>query len=193
MTDINPMWRIKTLTETFGICGIGWKYTIDKQWLETFGNEISAFCNITLYIKVDGIWSDGIPGTGGSMFVSKEKSGAYVSDECYKMALTDAISVSAKAIGVGADVYWAKDKTKYDNKIQENTHLITEAQGKRLFAISNGNIKLAKEILLKYNYTTSKEIKKIDYNNICKELEEAIKTERIIEEEENLKEVLLSE
>lgn len=25
MTDINPMWRIKTLTEHFGICGVGWK------------------------------------------------------------------------------------------------------------------------------------------------------------------------
>lgn len=24
MTDINPMWRIKTLTEQFGICGMGW-------------------------------------------------------------------------------------------------------------------------------------------------------------------------
>ena len=23
MTDINPMWRIKVLTELFGICGIG--------------------------------------------------------------------------------------------------------------------------------------------------------------------------
>ena len=31
MTDINPMWRIKTLTERFGPCGIGWKYTIDKH------------------------------------------------------------------------------------------------------------------------------------------------------------------
>ncbi len=24
MTDINPMWRIKKLTEEFGPCGIGW-------------------------------------------------------------------------------------------------------------------------------------------------------------------------
>ena len=32
-TDINPMWRIKVLTERFGPCGIGWKYKITKQWL----------------------------------------------------------------------------------------------------------------------------------------------------------------
>ena len=31
-TDINPMWRIKALTETFGPCGFGWKYVItDKR------------------------------------------------------------------------------------------------------------------------------------------------------------------
>ena len=35
------------------------------------------------------------------------------SDECYKMAYTDAISVAAKALGIGADVYWAAGRTKY--------------------------------------------------------------------------------
>ena len=32
MTDINPMWRIKALTERFGPCGIGWKPVITRQW-----------------------------------------------------------------------------------------------------------------------------------------------------------------
>lgn len=114
-TDINPMWRLKTLTERFGPCGIGWKYVIEKQWTEAGnGGEISAFCNISLYIKYEGLWSDAIPGTGGSEFVAKETSGLYTSDECYKMALTDAISVACKALGIGADVYWAADSTKYD-------------------------------------------------------------------------------
>lgn len=27
MTDINPMWRIKKLTELFGPCGVGWCYS----------------------------------------------------------------------------------------------------------------------------------------------------------------------
>lgn len=47
------------------------------------------------------------------MFVSEEKSGLHVSDECYKMALTDAISVACKALGMGADIYWEKDGSKY--------------------------------------------------------------------------------
>lgn len=114
-TDINPMWRIKALTEQFGPCGIGWKYVItDKQLEQGANNEIAAFLDIDLYIKVNGEWSEAIPGTGGSAFVASERNGLYTSDECYKMALTDAISVACKALGFGADVYWDKDTTKYN-------------------------------------------------------------------------------
>lgn len=114
-SDINPMWRIKTLTEHFGPCGIGWYYEITKQWLEQGANgEIAGFCNINLYIKVGDEWSKPIQGTGGSSFIAREKNGPYTSDEVYKMALTDAISVACKALGFGANVYWDKDRTKYD-------------------------------------------------------------------------------
>ena len=101
MTDINPMWRIKILTEQFGPCGIGWKYTIEKQWIEDGANdEKSAFCNISLQVKDNGEWSEPIPGTGGSSFVAQETKGLYTSDECFKMALTDALSVACKALGI---------------------------------------------------------------------------------------------
>ena len=114
-TDINPMWRLKTLTEQFGPCGIGWKYVITDKRLEQGANgEVAAFLDIDLFVKVDGAWSEAIPGTGGSAFVAKEKNGPYTSDECFKMALTDAISVACKALGFGADVYWEADRSKYD-------------------------------------------------------------------------------
>lgn len=114
-SDINPMWRIKALTEQFGPCGVGWKYEIVRQWTEPGADgEVCAMCNINLYYKADGEWSEAIPGTGGSMLVANERSGPYTSDECYKMAMTDALSVACKAIGVAADVYWGKDPTKYD-------------------------------------------------------------------------------
>lgn len=114
-TNINPMWRIKTMTEQFGVCGIGWRVEITKQWLEpSESGEVSAFCNINLYIKVDGEWSEAIPGTGGAKYVVQEKSGKYVDDEAFKKAETDAISVACKMLGIGADVYWAEDRTKYD-------------------------------------------------------------------------------
>lgn len=121
-TDINPMWRIKALTELFGPCGVGWWYTIERQWLETGANgEISAFCNILLYYRNGDTVSQGIPGTGGSAFVARENKGPYTSDECYKMALTDALSVACKALGMGADVYWSSDRTKYNHQSQADS------------------------------------------------------------------------
>lgn len=123
-TDINPMWRIKALTEQFGPCGIGWKYVITDKRLEAgAGGEIAAFLDIDLFVKVCGEWSEAIPGTGGSAFVANERNGPYTSDECFKMALTDAISVACKALGFGADIYWAADATKYtaNNGIRGDT------------------------------------------------------------------------
>lgn len=121
-TDINPMWRIKVLTEQFGPCGIGWKYDILKKWLEPGANgEIAAFVDINLFVKVDGEWSDAIPGNGGAMYVVKENKGLYTDDEAFKKALTDAISVSCKALGIGADVYWEQDSTKYSERPQNGT------------------------------------------------------------------------
>ncbi|MBE6639690.1 MAG: hypothetical protein E7616_09640 [Ruminococcaceae bacterium] len=114
MTDINPMWRIKTLTEQFGPCGIGWKPQIVRTWIDEGANgEYVTNVEILLFIKVNGAWSDGIPGIGGSKLVAKETGGLYTDDECYKKAYTDAISVACKALGIGADVYWDADRTKY--------------------------------------------------------------------------------
>lgn len=114
MTDISPMWRIEKLTEIFGIVGFGWYYTILDHWTETGAKgEISCFVKIALYVKQGDEWSKPIEGVGGSAFVANERNGLYTSDECYKMALTDAISVSCKALGMGADIYWPANATKY--------------------------------------------------------------------------------
>lgn len=114
-TDISPIFRIKTLTQEFGQCGIGWKAPIKRLWKEEGnGGEVAAFCEIELFYKQNGEWSEGITGIGGSMLVSMETKGLYTDDECYKKAYTDALSVACKALGVAADVYWEKDATKYD-------------------------------------------------------------------------------
>lgn len=131
MTDINPMWRIKVLTDQFGPCGFGWYYEVKDHWIETSmsNDEITANVLISLYIKHDGEWSAPIQGIGGSKLVAQEKKELYVNDECFKMALTDAISVACKALGVGADIYWSKDNTKYiDGKIDNFNEEMAEAE-----------------------------------------------------------------
>lgn len=114
-TDVNPMWRIKKLTELFGPCGIGWVCPADRFWLEPAAEgEVKAFCTVQLRYKVGDGWSEPVLGIGGSTFIARTKNGLEVSDECYKMAYTDAISVACKSLGIAADVYYAKDRTKYD-------------------------------------------------------------------------------
>jgi hypothetical protein len=112
-TDINPMWRIKKLTELFGPCGIGWYYEVTSERAELHNDTTMAIVDLNLYIKVDGEWSKPIYGTGGNTLVKTTKQGLKASDEGYKMALTDALSVACKALGIGADVYFEKDTTKY--------------------------------------------------------------------------------
>lgn len=113
-TDINPMWRIKTLTELFGPCGIGWKKKrTDCQFREGANGEVSVFVTVELTVKTENGWSEPVEGSGGAMFVSKERSGLYTDDEAVKKAETDAIGSAVKLLGFSADVYYEKDRDKY--------------------------------------------------------------------------------
>lgn len=115
-TDINPLWRIQTLTREFGPAGIGWYTEVEKQWTEECGNERAVYIKLNLYIKVDDAWSKPIEGFGGAMVVSNEKNGLYLDDDASKKAYTDAISQACRSLGIGADVYWANDATKYQQE-----------------------------------------------------------------------------
>jgi hypothetical protein len=142
MTDINPMWRIKKLTETFGMCGIGWKYVITSKKLENgCKGQISAFVDIDLFVKVDGTWSDAIQGTGGASFIADEKNGLYQNDECFKMALTDALGIACKALGMSSDIYFNKDTSKYSQPAEQPVHN----------GITQKDIELAEKELIKCN------------------------------------------
>jgi len=120
MSSISPQWRYQKATEIFGPCGFGWKYSVDRLWLEPGANgEVVAFADVSLFVKIDDVWSDPIPGHGGSRFIALEKVNTpkerlYTSDESYKMAITDALSVAFKALGFGGDVYLSLwDGVKY--------------------------------------------------------------------------------
>lgn len=167
MSDINPMWRIKKLTEEFGVCGFGWRYEIIRMWNESGGNGvISSFVHINLFIKINGEWSEAIQGIGGSSFVTNEKNGVYTSDECYKMALTDAISVACKALGMGANVYWEKDATKYN---QPNTQPSPVADGRKILSREQFDDEKLMEWLYKYLTKAKEEGKRLSLVNLINE------------------------
>ena len=116
-TDINSMWRIKCLTEQFGVVGHGWTTKVLRTWTETDANtnEILAFAEIEMKVKINGEWGEPFTATGGNKLSSYIKSKDYykTSDEAFKMAITDAFGVACKYLGIGANVYWDNDKSKY--------------------------------------------------------------------------------
>jgi hypothetical protein len=129
MTDINPMWRIKTMTEVFGVAGVGWYSEITNTQIDegSSGEKmISVFVNV--YVKQGNEWSKPVPGVGGAMLIAKESAGLRLDDEAYKKAYTDALSVAFKAFGVGASVYFEKDPDgKYETEYAEPTPTIKRA------------------------------------------------------------------
>lgn len=127
-TDINPQWRLEKMTEVFGPVGVGWTYRIVRTWTEQgrlgpgipaqeipAEHEVVACAEIALkyrYKPTTGqgdahgmCWSEEIPGIGGHQLVVRESTGFHTNDECYKMAVTDALSVAMKQLGMAADVY----------------------------------------------------------------------------------------
>lgn len=106
-SDINPQWRYEAVTNQFGACGTGWKYTIDSHWIQPVQQtgEVMVYVMISFYYKDGDKWSEPIPAYGGDYLVKKDKNGIHGNDEAMKMAVTDALGTAMKMIGVAADVY----------------------------------------------------------------------------------------
>lgn len=121
-TDINPMWRIKKLTEIYGPCGIGWNIqNVRYQYIPSEGTgEMICLCELELVVFTDGAWSAPIYGIGGNMLVAKEKNGLYADDDAPKKAYSDAIGTACKALGFAGNIYWQNDPTKYSPKPTNN-------------------------------------------------------------------------
>jgi len=160
-TDINPMWRIKVLTEEYGECGFGWYCETNKCWVEESPEtkELLVFVEVSLYVKRGGEWSKPIVGIGGNTMVANRKSGAQASDEAFKMAFTDALGIACKHLGIGADVWWkAPDSTYTANTAVENStvnapicadcgNVITAAKGQTPQQIAAGTKKAYGRVL----------------------------------------------
>lgn len=103
-----------------------------------------------------------------------------------KMAKKRALIDAALMVGSLSDIFTqdledmdlqgetVSNKKKYYTD-QDGT--ISTAQAKRIFAIAAGDIDLVKNIVEKYGYKKSEEIKKTDYNKICKEVEDAVNSD----------------
>ena len=171
MTDISPMWRIEKLTETFGPVGFGWKTVIkNKEIIDGANDEKIAIVDIELYVKLGETWSEAIQGTGGSSFVAKETKGLYTSDECFKMAYTDALGVACKALGMGADIYWGDSKYKTTTTTTSSTEKASAAQVEVLEKLYAEHQDKKKEFLDKYKLNSFADLTKKTASDLIKKL-----------------------
>ena len=169
-TDINPLWRIKTLTQQFGPVGFGWNTQILEHWVEEQGDQACMMVRIALRVCWNGQWSQPIEGVGGSMLMGKG-TGADLNDEALKMAYTDAISVACKSLGMAADIYWVADRTKYDVRAPQEVQLDLDAYLREISELST--VEMAKAWWRNASRDIPAEIKQRIYNaciSRCQEL-----------------------
>lgn len=140
-TDINPMWRIKKLTELFGPSGFGW-YTeiIRQEVVHVDDNNIMVFVDINLYVKDGDTWSKPIFGTGGNILKFKGRG----DDDGYKKAYTDALSIACKALGIGADVWYSADIAE-SNKNTDPTSKYVDTYTDRINAAKKNETNITTE------------------------------------------------
>ena len=99
-----------------------------------------CFVSIDLYVKNGDDWSKPIFGLGGSKLIADEKGGLHSNDEGFKMALTDALSVAMKELGVAAAIYqglW--DGSKYIDLVEAVSTTEIESWSRRCEKASNAS------------------------------------------------------
>jgi len=124
---------------------------------------------------------------------TKEKKYAYdyispydVDNTVLKMAKKRALVDATLLVGSLSDVFTQdmEDLTDMagaavpDKPVQNVAHdspdVITSGQAKRMYAISHGNADLCKAVIGEYGYTSSAQVKKVDYDAICKKIEDEV-------------------
>ncbi|MBE7092740.1 MAG: hypothetical protein E7365_06140 [Clostridiales bacterium] len=190
-TDINPMWRIKKLTEIFGPCGVGWyTETVNTQIVDggtkaykdgLISTEKVLLMDILLYVKTEEGWSKGISGKGGATLVANENYSPFTDDDCTKKAETDALSNACKKLGFSADIYMGEDNGKYQtDDFAEDLFkkTITKEEAKKIVSVSKAKwgheaAERCSEILKKYGANDSLSLLQIYLPNVLKEIENA--------------------
>jgi hypothetical protein len=192
-SDINPQWRYEALTNLFGPCGIGWKYTIDSwHTQEVSTGETMVFVQVSLYIKDGDKWSEPIPAFGGDFLVKQDRNGIHGNDEGFKMAITDALGTACKMIGVAADIYrgliakGASDSKYARREYQSQPPAVNNGQdamkqaalkglSERVKALGVSNTEVTNIIHRQYNKASSKEMSVNEVADLANNLEKFVK------------------
>lgn len=70
-----------------------------------------------------------------------------------------------------------EQQRQQQNLTPDSNDTISKAQAKRMYALAKGDAELCKRVMQKYGYEKSEQVKKIDYNKICEEIEAEVAAE----------------
>lgn len=116
-TAIKPQWVVSRLTEQFGPVGVGWGMGEPSFETVTAGSEVLVYCTVSAW-HTDR--ANAFYGVGGDKVMTQRSSGAFVDDEAFKKAYTDAIMNAFKFLGVAADVHMGLfDDSKYVQEMRD--------------------------------------------------------------------------
>ena len=149
-----------------------------------FDNGFFQYC-VKCKMKKNGqVITEGV-GTANTLESKYEKQNPYSLDNTVlKMAKKRALVDGALMIGSLSDIFTqdiedldmsgnvaSQNKTVYTDR----DGVISDAQAKRMYAIAGGNTEILETILKHHNYEDSRKVKKVEYNQICNEIQEAVK------------------
>jgi hypothetical protein len=125
-TQIDPAWRLQTMTEVFGPVGKGWGWE-QLEW--TIAERMVFICCRVWYTDpVSGEKYFSGPQWGGTEMIRKNKDGVErPDDEAFKMSMTDAIGKCFLQLGLAADIYLGQYD---DSKYREESETIYRAKDK---------------------------------------------------------------
>ncbi|MCM8710509.1 ERF family protein [Clostridium sp. SYSU_GA19001] len=155
------------------------KPALTKHGLAVFQNVSGNGESITvttMITHISGEWIESEPLTlnnSDSKGVSLAQAAGISITYARRYQLSAMLGISSEDDTDGNNHY-QQDKSKQDIPVDLQGDIISEAQAKRLYAIAKNKTKEAKEIMLKYGYTESKQIKKTDYNKIVEEIEKVV-------------------
>lgn len=117
LTEINPTYRVKKMTEAFGPLGIGWKYQIardlngnliERTEASLVNNQIVFYkVLVEVYIRYENEWVKAAEQWGSAELIEVFNSGKVADkmNDAHKSAMTDALGKLLSHFGVGSDVY----------------------------------------------------------------------------------------
>jgi len=129
-TAINPTYQLLKATEVFGPVGMGFGWTIAKEdYIPGDSGDVNHVIRLDLWYRVTPQFVAMMPEAadylgqtctvthfGQTIFVGRNKNGAFTDEEAPKKSLTDAISKCLSCLGFSADIHMGLyDSNKYVN------------------------------------------------------------------------------